>query len=114
MTKVGSNAGLIPSIIAVCVVTIALPSNLLDAQADSSTSTDANLVPGQVFRDCPSCPAVVVPAGTFIVGSPKSEAGQLRVVYDREDEAISWTTDDAECLEVEAGPQLVIVEGRQH
>ena len=33
--------------------------------------------PGEVFRDCPSCPEmVVVPAGAFRMGSPASEAGR--------------------------------------
>ena len=41
----------------------------------SFTSTAAqDLPPGTVFRDCPTCPEmVVVPAGTFIMGSPESE-----------------------------------------
>ena len=33
--------------------------------------------PGQVFRDCERCPAiVVVPAGTYVMGSPASEEGR--------------------------------------
>lgn len=33
--------------------------------------------PGTVFRDCPTCPEmVVVPAGRFVMGSPRSEAGR--------------------------------------
>ena len=33
--------------------------------------------PGRIFRDCGSCPLmVVVPAGTFIMGSPDSEEGR--------------------------------------
>ena len=33
---------------------------------------------GEVFRDCPSCPEmVVVPAGTFRMGSPASEEGRF-------------------------------------
>jgi formylglycine-generating enzyme required for sulfatase activity len=33
---------------------------------------------GEVFRDCPYCPEmVVVPAGEFMMGSPDSEAGRL-------------------------------------
>ncbi len=32
---------------------------------------------GQIFRDCPSCPEmVVVPAGTFLMGSPSREVGR--------------------------------------
>ncbi len=31
----------------------------------------------QTFRDCPECPEmVVVPAGSFLMGSPESEAGR--------------------------------------
>ena len=35
--------------------------------------------PGTVFRDCPSCPEmVVVPAGSFMMGSPPGEKGRTR------------------------------------
>jgi len=35
------------------------------------------LRPGRVFRDCPDCPEmVVVPAGSFLMGSPGSEEGR--------------------------------------
>ena len=37
----------------------------------------AALRPGRVFRDCPECPEmVVVPAGSFMMGSPRSERGR--------------------------------------
>ena len=69
---------------------------------------------GQRFRDCPSCPEmVVVPAGTFIMGSPESEEGRLRAVYDEEGTAVRWTVIDELELEVEEGQRLVIVEGPQ-
>jgi len=42
----------------------------------------------------PAPEVVVVPAGTFIMGSPESKAGRLRPVYDHEGEAIEWTTQD--------------------
>jgi formylglycine-generating enzyme required for sulfatase activity len=33
--------------------------------------------PGDVFRDCPECPElVVVPAGSFTMGSPPGEVGR--------------------------------------
>ena len=104
-------SGCIPAILAIGAVAIPIPRDSLTAQADADP---ASLVPGQTFRDCVSCPEmVVVPAGTFIMGSPESEEGRLRVVYDEEGEAISWTTDDAERLEVGAGQRLVVVEGPQ-
>ena len=36
--------------------------------------------PGRMFRDCDTCPEmVVVPAGTFVMGSPESEEGRSHV-----------------------------------
>jgi formylglycine-generating enzyme required for sulfatase activity len=33
--------------------------------------------PGQVFRDCPDCPEmVVIPAGSFLMGTPANEPGR--------------------------------------
>lgn len=104
-------SGCFTAILAIGTVAISIPPDSLTAQADADP---ASFVPGQVFRDCAACPEmVVVPAGTFIMGSPESEEGRLRVVYDQEGEAISWTTDDAERLEVGAGQRLVVVEGPQ-
>ncbi len=38
------------------------------------SSVAQSLKPGMVFRDCPDCPEmVVIPAGSFTMGSPKSE-----------------------------------------
>jgi formylglycine-generating enzyme required for sulfatase activity len=35
--------------------------------------------PGETFKDCPECPEmVVVPAGTFMMGSPASEKGRFK------------------------------------
>ena len=35
--------------------------------------------PGRVFRDCDACPEmIVVPAGSFMMGSPSSEEGSRR------------------------------------
>ena len=95
------------AIITLGALAIVTPTDALTAQADP-----ASLVPGQTFRDCPACPEmVVVPAGTFIMGSPESEAGRLRVVYDQEGEAIEWTTQDTVRLEVGADQRPMIVEG---
>src|SRR5262245_48678247 len=39
--------------------------------------TEAAMTPGTVFRDCPDCPEmVVVPAGSFMMGSPAGEASR--------------------------------------
>ena len=97
------------AIITLGALAIVAPTGALTAQTDP-----ASLVPGQTFPDCAFCPEmVVVPAGTFIMGSPESEAGRLRVVYDQEGEVIEWTTQDTVRLEVGAGQRPVIVEGPQ-
>lgn len=37
---------------------------------------DARSIPARVFRDCASCPQMVpIPAGSFVMGAPKSEDG---------------------------------------
>ena len=51
------------------------------AVVDPSATADTRQQDLEVFRDCPDCPElVVIPAGTFRMGSPASEAGR----YDRE------------------------------
>lgn len=41
-------------------------------------SAQQNPVPGQIFRDCPDCPEmVVIPGGSFMMGSPENEAGRI-------------------------------------
>ena len=51
---------------------------LLDAEeAKASADRRAALEPGTVFRDCAACPEmVVVPPGSFMMGSPATEAGR--------------------------------------
>lgn len=45
------------------------------------TKSSTTFHPGQIFRDCPDCPEmVVIPAGSFTMGSPASEPGR----YDTE------------------------------
>ena len=37
------------------------------------------LLPGRMFRDCPECPEmIVIPAGSFLMGSPHDEAGRYK------------------------------------
>ena len=43
-----------------------------------TVAADGHDRPGTKFRDCPECPGlVVVPPGSFMMGSPASEAGRL-------------------------------------
>jgi sulfatase modifying factor 1 len=47
-----------------------------DKAAKSSKSLPATK-PGEIFRDCPNCPEmVVIPSGSFDMGSPDSETGR--------------------------------------
>jgi formylglycine-generating enzyme required for sulfatase activity len=65
--------------IARLAIAIALGGTLaLPAHAEEKTRAETDLVPGRVFRDCDECPEiVVVPAGSFTMGSPTSEPGSL-------------------------------------
>jgi formylglycine-generating enzyme required for sulfatase activity len=48
-----------------------ITTSVLTAQAEQA------LTPGDTFKECASCPEmVVVPAGSFIMGSPENEAGR--------------------------------------
>ena len=50
-----------------------------DAVGSLTTTRQKNrrMNPGEEFRDCPDCPLmVVVPGGTFMMGSPDSEEGR--------------------------------------
>ena len=48
------------------------------AEAERARQRREALRPGRVFRDCEACPEmVVVPAGSFVMGSPASEEGRF-------------------------------------
>jgi formylglycine-generating enzyme required for sulfatase activity len=62
---------MVHAILAMIFLTLAAP-----AFAESKGAPDA---PGRAFRDCPSCPEMVIaPAGEFLMGSPETERGRGR------------------------------------
>ena len=53
------------------------PAAMTGPVVDNRPAPPAPTTPGAEFRDCPDCPLmVVVPAGSFMMGSPESEAGR--------------------------------------
>ena len=55
-------------VIAVMVFTLAI---------SATASAQERLKPGNTFQDCPECPEmVVIPASSFMMGSPASEPGR--------------------------------------
>ena len=56
---------------------VAVVAALLLAGCDIPGLEDGAVEPGTAFRDCPGCPWMVpVPAGSYTMGSPSSEAGR--------------------------------------
>ena len=63
----------------------------INAIAQADAGPDSVMIPGQLFRDCPACPEmVVVPEGTFVMGSPESEVERLRFLIDEKGEIATW------------------------
>jgi formylglycine-generating enzyme required for sulfatase activity len=55
----------------------ALQARVQQPQQAAATSTQAGTRPGSTFKDCADCPEmVVIPAGSFDMGSPASESGR--------------------------------------
>src|SRR5262249_28530470 len=58
----------------VCTVVLVL---FLAVYRSPSSKASAEFHAGQVFRDCPDCPEmVVIPAGSFLMGAPANEPGR--------------------------------------
>ncbi len=58
------------------VITLVLVAVAVSATA----AAQERLKPGETFRDCPECPEmVVIPAGSFMMGSPANEEGRSLV-----------------------------------
>ena len=60
-----------------CLVLAAGSFGVATAVSPAAQGEEALLEPGRVFRDCPECPEmVVIPAGSFMMGSPRDELGR--------------------------------------
>ena len=72
---------------------------------------------GERFRDCPTCPEmVIVPAGTFIMGSPESEDERLHFVIGEAGEVVHWTNGElllGDGDELPEGVRVIEPEGPQ-
>jgi formylglycine-generating enzyme required for sulfatase activity len=80
--RIGCGGMRMLGLIARMVMAIALGGALAllapPAHAEEKNRAESNLNPGRVFRDCAECPQmVVVPAGSFIMGSPARESGRV-------------------------------------
>ena len=59
------------------ITTVFGTSALCCALSAAAFSENAGAKPGSTYRDCPTCPEmVVVPSGQFLMGSPTSEKGR--------------------------------------
>ena len=64
------------SLLVLIIVICSLPITAQAAEEGKTRATSASK-PGKIFRDCPDCPEMVaIPAGSFEMGSPDSEAGR--------------------------------------
>lgn len=59
------------------LLALALAAGLTAVSPSSSARAMSDYEPGDVFRDCETCPEMVaIPAGSFAMGSPSSEQGR--------------------------------------
>ena len=70
---------------------VAFASAILAASvAFADSASDRRYEPGETFRDCAKCPEmVVVPAGSFTMGSPQSEKG--RTYYEGPQHSVTFS-----------------------
>jgi hypothetical protein len=55
------------------------PKFLLSTVEPEARKAETKIQEGKTFRDCPKCPEmVVIPSGSFQMGSPKTEIGRVR------------------------------------
>jgi formylglycine-generating enzyme required for sulfatase activity len=67
------------AIILIILCLMCMPAQTQAANLEAAKASRAAQTPkaGKIFRDCPTCPEmVVIPSGSFDMGSPSSEAGR--------------------------------------
>src|SRR4051794_40727345 len=59
------------------IMLIVLSTLITTNSIAQNSNTSSSYKAGQTFRDCPDCPEmVVIPAGSFMMGSPENEPGR--------------------------------------
>ena len=65
---------IVRSVVSVVVLMTAIAVGAIAAAQTATSRKPATLKPGQTFSECRNCPEmVVVPAGSFVMGSPADE-----------------------------------------
>ncbi|MDO8292207.1 MAG: formylglycine-generating enzyme family protein [Gallionella sp.] len=71
----------LPGLIIATFCLMCIPAQAQTAKQEAAKTSRAAQAPkaGKIFRDCPTCPEmVVIPSGSFDMGSPGSEAGRAK------------------------------------
>lgn len=71
----------LPGLIVATLCLMCIPAQAQAAKQEAAKTSRAAQTPkvGKIFRDCPTCPEmVVIPSGSFDMGSPGSEAGRAK------------------------------------